>query len=234
MKLSTPVYRLKRLARIISRNEGIPLHEALDRVALQEGFRGWSHLSQQLGIAAPAAKLFAQLQPGNLLLVAARPSQGKTLLALEIAVEASRGGHLSMFFSLEATENDCESLLRSIGVDPGSLGERFAFDGTDSICADYVITQVAEAPRGTLVVIDYLQLLDQRRDTAPLDDQVRSLKALAVERGLIVVFISQIHRSFDPKTKSVPDIEDIRLPNPVDLTLFDRACFLHDGELRFT
>ena len=233
MKLSTPIYRLKRQARLLSRKEGIPLHEALDRLAVQEGFRAWSHLSQELGASAPAAKLFAQLQPGNLLLVAARPGQGKTLLALEIAVEAARSGHRSMFFSLEATENDCQRLLLSIGVEPESLQGRFVFDGSDSICASYVITQLTDAPRGTLVVIDYLQLLDQRRDTDPLETQVRSLKTFAKERGLIVVFISQIHRSFDPATKPVPEMEDIRLPNPLDLKLFDRACFLHDGELRF-
>ena len=38
MKLSAPIYRLKRLAKILSRDEGLPLHEALDRIAAQEGF----------------------------------------------------------------------------------------------------------------------------------------------------------------------------------------------------
>jgi hypothetical protein len=41
MKLSAPLYHLKRKAKLLSRAENIPLHEALDRVARQEGFRAW-------------------------------------------------------------------------------------------------------------------------------------------------------------------------------------------------
>jgi hypothetical protein len=36
MKLSAPIYHLKRQARILSRDENIPLHEALDRLAARE------------------------------------------------------------------------------------------------------------------------------------------------------------------------------------------------------
>jgi len=27
-------------------------------------------------------------------------------------------------------------------------------------------------------------------------------------------------------------VADIRLPNPVELSVFSKACFLHDGEMR--
>lgn len=82
-------------------------------------------------------------------------------------------------------------------------------------------------------MIDYLQLLDQRRDSPPLTVQVPALRAFARDRGLILVFISQIDRSFDPALKPLPDLGDVRLPNPLDLSLFDRTCFLHGGEIRF-
>src|SRR5579862_7868029 len=39
MKLSAPIYHLKRKARLLSREKKIPLHEALDRIAIEEGFR---------------------------------------------------------------------------------------------------------------------------------------------------------------------------------------------------
>jgi replicative DNA helicase len=84
-----------------------------------------------------------------------------------------------------------------------------------------------------LAVIDYLQLLDQKRENPELMAQVRALKSFARQRGLILVFISQIDRSYDPSDKRCPDISDIRLPNPLDLSLFDKTCFLHDGEVRF-
>jgi replicative DNA helicase len=87
--------------------------------------------------------------------------------------------------------------------------------------------------RGTVVVVDYLQLLDQKRDSPELMEQVRALRALARDKGLIVVMISQIDRSYDPSAKAVPDLDDVRLPNPLDLKLFDKACFLNQGEVRF-
>ena len=38
MKLSAPLYYLKRKAKLLSRAENIPLHAALDRIARQVGF----------------------------------------------------------------------------------------------------------------------------------------------------------------------------------------------------
>jgi hypothetical protein len=63
--------------------------------------------------------------------------------------------------------------------------------------------------------------------------QVRALKLFARERGLIIVFISQIDRSYDPLKKPCPDSRDVRLPNPLDLQLFNKTCFLNKGEIQF-
>ena len=53
-----------------------------------------------------------------------------------------------------------------------------------AISAGYLIAALASAPRGTLVVIDYLQLLDQKRDLpGPWMTQVKALKAFASEQG---------------------------------------------------
>jgi hypothetical protein len=48
-----------------------------------------------------------------------------------------------------------------------------------------------------------------------------------------MVFISQIARSYEMSTKPFPDMADLRLPNPLDLTLFDKSCFLNNGSVRF-
>ncbi len=233
MKLSAPVYRLKRNARLLSRAENIPLHAALDRVAAGEGFASWSLLSSRISDASPAARLYQQLTPGDLVLVGARPGHGKTLLSLELAVEAMKSRNRSVFFTLEYTRQDIADRFRAIGTDMALFGDLFEFDTSDAISADYISERLANASRGTLAVIDYLQLLDQKRENPELMTQVRTLKAFARQRDLILVFISQIDRSFDPTDKPCPDISDIRLPNPLDLQLFSKTCFLNNGEVRF-
>lgn len=233
MRLSAPIYHLKRQARLLSRQAGIPLHQALDRVAAQQGFTSWSLLAARLSETAPAGRLFAQLTPGDLILVGARPGHGKTLMSLELAVEAMKSGHRSVFFTLEDTQRDVLERFRAIGVEPAQFDRLFEFDTSDAISADYIVRMLGSAPRGTLAVIDYLQLLDQRRENPSLMEQVRTLKAFARDSGVILVFISQIDRSYDPAAKPVPDIDDIRLPNPLDLSLFDKTCFLNKGEIRF-
>jgi replicative DNA helicase len=233
MKLSHPVYHLKRQARLLSREAKIPLHQALDRIAVQEGFAGWSLLAAKLSETTPASRLFAQLAPGDLVLVGARPGHGKTLMSLELAIEAMKSGHRSVFFTLEYMHWDVLDRFRYIGADPARFDRLFEFDNSDAISADYIVSAMGSAPRGTLAVIDYLQLLDQRRENPGLTDQVRMLKVFARDRGVILVFISQIDRSYDPATKPVPDISDVRLPNPLDLSLFSKTCFLNKGEIRF-
>ena len=233
MKLSAPIYHLKRKAKRLSREAGIPLHDALDRIATTEGFSAWSLLAAKAAAVTPANRLFPQLKPGDMVLVGARPGQGKTLMSLELAVEAMKSGHRAAFFSLEYTERDVLDRLRAIGAEPAQFDELFEVDCSDAISAEHVVKQMAASPRGTFVVIDYLQLLDQRRENPDLTVQVRALKSFARDKGLIVVFISQIDRSYDPSVKPCPDLGDVRLPNPLDLRLFDKTCFLNNSEVQF-
>lgn len=233
MMLSAPIHRLKRKARLMSRTERIPLHTALDRVASEEGYRSWSLLAaKQPGMASMRA-LWPLLEPGDLMLMAGRPGQGKTLAGLALLAEAMRAGRRGVFLTLEYTPADVLSRLRALQIEPAEFADRFECDCSDVISADYIAARLADAPHGTVAVIDYLQLLDQRRDTPELAQQVGALKAFARERGLILVFLSQIDRSYEGSGKPFPEIADVRLPNPLDLALFDKACFMNRGEARF-
>jgi replicative DNA helicase len=233
MKLSAPIYQLKRKARLLSRQQGIPLHEALDRLAAKEGFRSWGLLAAKAPTSLSAGAVYRRLNPGDLVLVGARPCQGKTLMSLGLAVEAMRSGNRGAFFTLEYTERHMQGRFRAIGVDQVQFREQFEFDNSDDISSDYIMRRLGPAPNGTLAVVDYLQILDQRRDKPELMVQVRALKSFARDNGLIIVFISQIDRTYDQSTKPCPGLEDVRLPNPLDLALFDKALFLHNGEVRF-
>jgi hypothetical protein len=233
MKLSAPVYRLKRKARELARKDAIPLHLALDRVAVGEGFGAWSLLAAKSAETLSAEGLLARLEPGDLLLIGARPGHGKTLLSLRLAVEAMKAGRRAVFFTLEYTARDVLGRFRALGVDPARFEALFSFDDSDAISAHYIMRALAEAPRGTLAIVDYLQLLDQRRGNPELGIQISALKAFAQEKGVILAFISQIDRSYDPAAKPCPDLSDVRLPNPLDLSLFSKSCFLNEGEVSF-
>lgn len=232
MKLSAPLFQLKRQARRLARDARIPLHEALDRIARHEGFKAWSLLARQASAETEGQMLLDRLGDGDLLLMAGRPGNGKTLLGLEVLVAAMRRGHRGIFFTLEYSLREMTEAFAAIGEDPDDYGERFTLDNDDGINADHIMRRLAAAAPGTVVVIDYLQLLDQKREHPPLMAQVRALRDFARTRGVIIVCLSQIHWRYDPAASPCPGLDDVRLPNPLDLALFDKACFLNAGTVR--
>jgi len=232
MKFTAPIFILKQHAKALSRREKIPLHEALDRIAAREGFNAWSLLAAKAVSDRPSERFLAQLDPGDLALIAARPGQGKTLLSLELAVETMRRGNRAAFFTLEFTHADVAECFKIMDEKLSIFTDRLLIDDSDQICADYIATRLASAPAKMLVIIDYLQLLDQKRLNASVADQIQRLKALARERQLIIVCLSQIDRRYDACKQPFPGFGDVRLPNPLDIGLFNHACFLNRGRLQ--
>ena len=233
MQLSAPIYVLKRKAKLAARGNDIALHQALDKVAIEEGFNSWSHLVSSSANENPVRQILSQLEPGDLALIGARPGHGKTLLGLELAARASDVRRNGYFFTLDYHERDIAERLSSIGIHPSSINGSVVIDTSDDVSADYVINRLGVEKEAALIVVDYLQLLDQKRTNPSLDVQIRSLQRYVLETGAICLMISQIDRSFDLAEKSMPDISDIRLPNPVDLSAFRKLFFLRDGKIQF-
>jgi replicative DNA helicase len=234
MKFTAPVFILKQHAKVLSRKEKIPLHQALDRIASREGFSTWSLLAAKAVSDRPSERFLEQLSPGDLALIAARPGQGKTLFSLKLAVQTMRRGNRAAFFTLEFTQADVDACFEKIDEKLSDFTDRPLIDDSDQICADYIATRLVSAPPKTLVIIDYLQLLDQKRINASIAEQVRRLKALAEDRQLIIVCLSQIDRRYDGSKQPVPGFGDLRLPNPLDIGLFNHACFLSRGKVQLS
>ncbi|ATU91432.1 DNA helicase [Phyllobacterium zundukense] len=230
MKLSAPIFQLKRRAKLMARHNGVPLHDALDQIAREEGFARWSLLSSQIAAAALSETILSRLDDGDLLLVAGRPGHGKTKLGLQLLLDAARDERRAVFFTLEFTEQQARKHIRSLEKAPSGIGDTLEIVTSNEISAEYIIRHLSGSERGTVAVIDYLQVLDQQRSKPALSEQVLALGAFARKTGVILGFISQIDRSFDPESKRLPDLRDVRLPNLVDLGLFSKACFLHNGE----
>ncbi|NDV87713.1 DNA helicase [Aurantimonas aggregata] len=233
MRLSAPVYQLKRRARLLARNETITLAEALDRVARDEGFATWSLLASRLAADPPEKPMLSQLSDGDLLLLGGRPGHGKTLAGLQLLIDAAREGRRAVFFTLEYSDRETRARIGSLEAGGGGVGDRLEIVAADDICADTIVQHLAGSPAGTVAVVDYLQILDQQRQKPALSDQIRTLAGFSRESGAILAFIAQIDRSFDPERSPMPGIGDIRLPNAVDLGSFSKACFLHGGAVRW-
>ena len=174
----------------------------------------------------------SQLNPGDTVLIGARPGHGKTLLGLELAVLAEKSDRKGYIFSLDYNEADVWDRFEKLGLRSKEYYRSIVVDTSDDICATYIIECLDNTPDHAIVVVDYLQLLDEKRSNPPLEEQVRALKKFAVKRGAIVVMISQIDRAFELSSSDMPSVDDIRLPNPLDLSIFDKRCFLHDGEVQ--
>lgn len=230
MKVTIPVFRLKRDARRLARDKGVPLHAALDLVVREAGFAHWSLLAAEHARQRPAARILQQMRAGDLVLLGARSGQGKTLLGLELCGAALATGRAAAFFSLEWTQAEVAHRFVEVGVDVAQA-RGLRVDTSDAICADHIIAALEDAPRGSVAVVDYLQILDQDRRLPPLGAQVAALADFARRRGVVVVLIAQIERGF-VGADGPPGWGDVRLPNPVDLDLFDRAVFLQDGAVR--
>ncbi|WP_428428819.1 DNA helicase [Pararhizobium sp.] len=233
MRLSAPIYQLKRRAKLLARADKIALHAALDRIARNEGFAGWSLLAAQVAGTSDERDILSRLADGDIVLLGARPGHGKTLLGLKLLLDAIRDGRRSVFFTLEYTEHETRERIRSLEGETSRLGDGVEIVTDDEICADYITRHLAGAACGTVAVIDYLQILDQRRNKPALSEQLDALQAFAQRAGIILAFLSQIDRSFDPQSKPLPDLQDIRLPNRINMSLFSKACFLHQGKAQF-
>ena len=234
MNTTPPLFVLKRQAKALAKQAHIPHLAALDRIAQEHGFERWSLLTSSTVQGDPCSHVLRQLLPGDLMLLGARPGHGKTLMGLELLSKAIRQGRHGWFFTLEYNLADVLDRLHRVDGNPIELTERLVVDNSDDISATYIIDALQHAPPDSVLVIDYLQLLDQKRQNAPLQQQLEVLKRFAVDKGLVVVLISQIDRRVELSNSTFPTIEDVRLPNPLDLSLFDKTCFLNQQAVSFS
>jgi len=232
MKLSAPIYELKSEAKRLKRTGAMPMVAALNHIAQREGYASWSLLQARAG-KRPSTRidqLFDQLTPGDMVLLAARPLRGKTTAALQLLLQAEKAGQGSYFFSLEYTAEAFAQKMASI--DPDFDVGRMGLSLSDDISAEHIMAEVAPVVRpGMVIGVDYLQLLDQKRDKPPLQAQIEALSDFATQSGCIMVFICQIDRAFEGEERRIPTVDDIRLPNPLDLSLFNRNFFVDDDRV---
>ena len=180
------------------------------------------------------------LHPGRLIVVAARPSVGKTSLAQLIAEHCAEHHGAAAIFSLEMNEEEIldRSISRRSGYSMHELRnadqataaeviedvERFGAlplhidDRSDSIDEIIdVIRRLHMQLRDTehplrVVMVDYLQLvLAAGGNRAEQVGAVsRALKRAALDLGIAVLALSQLNRDIEKRTHTKPLLSDLR------------------------
>jgi replicative DNA helicase len=202
-----------------------------------------SHNKGITGIAS-AYKRFDQMtagfQKGDLIVLAARPSMGKTALSLSIAGQAANDGYAVGYFSLEMSAEQLTLRLLSgqsriahhnirnatissdewielTNVAAHLAGLKLFIDDSPMVSIMDVRTKARKLKaehKLDFLIIDYLQLLHATRHHENRHQEVseisRSLKSLAKELDIPILALSQLSRAVDSRMDKRPMLSDLR------------------------
>ena len=88
------------------------------------------------------------------------------------------------FFSLEYSKLEVAARIAELDETIGEIDSKIRFAFSDEISVPYIINKMKDAVlEKTVIVFDYLQLLDQQRTKPPLQIQIEELN---VSRSLIL------------------------------------------------
>lgn len=201
-------------------------------------------------------EIIGGLRPGGLYVVGARPSVGKSVIALQLAKALSAHGSVA-FSSLEMSETDVQmrAVSADLHIDLKRLIERDLTPGDWTKIRDrratwqnvplfiddnsgVTITDIKRFARSVNrrqplagLVVDYLQLMSQPAgDKRPrhefVADMSRQLKILAMDMKIPVVALSQLNRGSTQREDQLPKISDLRESGAVEQDA-DAVILLH-------
>lgn len=205
-------------------------------------------------------KLTAGFQRSDLVIIAARPSMGKTAFALNVARNAAVEGIPVGFFSLEMSKEQLamrllcsEARVDSHKIRTGFLSQQecaklLAAAGALTDAPVYLDDTAYISPlelrakarrmmadRGLgMVVVDYLQLMKGRENAERREQEIseisRSLKGLAKELNVPVIACSQLNRKVEERHDKRPMLSDLRESGAIEQDA-DVIMFLYRDEV---
>lgn len=199
------------------------------------------------------------LMPGNLYIVGARPSMGKTAFAQAIGMAAARAGEPVVLYSMEMTCDQLtarivasESRVSAHAIAGGKIGRDeeqaiieaqgrisalpLHIDDTASLSVAALRTRARRMKRRygvTVVIVDYLQLMQPARKGSNRVEDIteisRGLKSLAKELDVAVVALSQLSRNVEGRDDKRPMLSDLRESGSIEQDA-DVVMFLYRDE----
>lgn len=200
-------------------------------------------------------------KPGKQIVIAARPSVGKSVVALNIAKVAAQAGHPAAFLSLEMEKGELGDRLAadigSIELDHLATGKLADEEWTGLTNAIEILRTLplyvddhASMTLGDIqararklkrehgikvLVVDYMQLIAPSDQKASRHHQLeaisRGLKVLAKQLGLTTVLLSQLNRDVDKRVGNRPNLGDLKESGAIEEDA-DAVVFLSNDEVR--
>jgi len=205
-------------------------------------------------------ELTSGLQRSDLIIIAGRPSMGKTAFALNLATNAAFESKLACaIFSLEMSKEQLvqRMLCSEARVDSSKLRCGYLKE-SDWPRLTKAASRLSEAPLFIddtpalsvlemraktrrlkkqheigLVVVDYLQLMrGEHTDSREreISEISRSLKALAKELNVPVIALSQLNRGVEARTDKRPQLSDLRESGAIEQDA-DLIAFIYRDEV---
>lgn len=200
------------------------------------------------------------LRAGQLVIVGARPSVGKSVIAANVAAAVCRAGVGVHFASLEMTRGEVmrRMLAAHATVNLSNLmNQQLTASDWQRIApksrevsewplwvddqGSQSLAQVRARAKRTarriglgLIVVDYLQLMAPRDRRAPREQQVgelsEGLKGLAKEMGVPVIALAQVNRGSAERQDKRPMMSDLRESGRIEADA-DHVWLLHRQDL---
>lgn len=198
------------------------------------------------------------LEEGQLVIIAARPSVGKTAFACNVVDSIVRHGASVLFHTLEMGARDIGMRLlalrscvpvhamragtredehwQAMAEEQGRAQEQCLFiDDKPAITCGYVRAKARRIKRQhglDLIVIDYLQLMRGTGDTRAqeIGSISRGLKELAKELRVPIIALAQLNRAVESRTDKRPLTSDLRDSGEVEQDA-DIVAMLHREEI---
>ncbi len=183
-----------------------------------------------LPVELPSLHGIVALRPGEMTVVAAWPSGGKSALILALAVAAGRNGHRTVIWANDDTARDlgARHVQRETGIPAAVILERRLTDSRlgrvvaefgripfeVQPCESWTAAQVAahiRQVRPGVAVLDHFHNLSQIGTTSDLDDSIKTLKTVALQTGCHLIVAAQCNRNrLNGVCKPPPVLADLR------------------------
>lgn len=218
------------------------IHKFLDKIEAGEG------VTYKCGIPEIDASI-GGVAPGEVVVIAGRPSHGKSFLSMQWLDNFAAAGHVgammseempldglsrrAVCFETDVPESEWRKQIDRVRFDVNSHHE----SRQDVFVVEYCITvesMINEIDRvvgdqgAKIVAVDYVQLLESNRKKATMYDDVteasRELKRCAGRNKIVLLELAQLGRDIDKRAERAPKLSDLKqsgqLEQDADVILF--------------